>query len=310
MQTRSSKRMSVQGVSKNPRVACLVDAQADMAQSLIWDGRTNRLFWINPPARQLLSVSLTSGFVQTWLLPCPIGAIALCGGGRILVVLLDGIYLFDPSTHDLHFLAELDARWIGECLCGRVGPDNAFWVGGTEAAASGSLLRMASDGTIAWVAAMNVGAPAGLGWSADGRTMYGADREGGWIGRWAFDPATRSLSQGSRLVTRGEDLAEPSGGAVDVEGSYWTCDAANGFVSRFAPDGRVLTRIRLPVPAPTTCCFGGSDMRLLFVGSRRAGVEPLILNRSPLAGGVFMIPIEVPGVSIRRFEISSGQMPN
>jgi len=302
MQARSSKRGPVQGSGKKPRVDCLVDAQLETAQSLVWDGQTNRLFWIDTLAGCLHAVSLTSGFVQTWSLGCPVGAIALCADGRILAVLLDGIYLFNPATQDLDFLTELDASWESDSLCGRVGPDKAFWVGGTQAEPPGSLLRVAGDGTMQRVAAMDAAAPAGLGWSADGRTMYGADRAGGWIGRWAFDPQTGLLSQGSRLASRGEHLADPSGGAVDIEGGYWICDAANGLVSRFAPDGRVLMRIRLPVPAPTTCCFGGHDMRILFVGSRRAGVDPQSLSKAPKSGGVFMIPLEVPGVPIKQFE--------
>lgn len=302
MQARSSKRRSTQGSGKRPRVDCLVDAKLEVAQSLVWDGQANRLFWIDTMAGRLHSVSLTSGFVQTWSLPCPIGAIALSDDGRILAVLLDGIYLFNPATQDLDFLAELDARWEGDRLCGRVGPDNAFWVGGTTGPAAASLLRVAGDGTIARVAEMDAPTPAGLGWSADGRTMYGADRDGGWIGRWAFDPGTGRLSQGSRFVTRGEHLAEPSGGAVDVDGGYWICDAANGLVTRFASDGRVLMRIRLPVPAPTTCCFGGHDMRILFVGSRRGGLDPQTLIRAPMSGGVFMIQMDIPGVPIQRFE--------
>jgi sugar lactone lactonase YvrE len=226
----------------------------------------------------------------------------MCRDGRLLTVLVDGIYLYDPATQDLDFLAALDTRWDGDQLCGRVGPDQALWVSGTEDAAAGSLLRVAGDGSVARVGAMEDGAPSGLGWSADGLTMYGANRTDGWIGRWEFDPATGRVSEGARIVSRGEHLADPRGGAVDVEGGYWSCDAGNGMVSRFAGDGRVLLRMRLPVPAPTTCCFGGHDMRLLFVGSRRSGVDAAKLSRAPLSGGVFVIPVGVPGVPIQRFE--------
>jgi sugar lactone lactonase YvrE len=284
-----------------PRVDCLVDARADLVQGLVWDDQTHRVFWIDTPAGQLFAVSLTSGVVQSWSLPCAVNAVALCRDGRVVVALLDGVYLFDLVTHDLHFLTALDAPEAGG---GGVGPDSAFWICGAGPDAEPALLRVAPDGTISRVKEMDALASCGLGWSADGRTMYGADRAGGWLGRWTFDPATGELSQGSHFVTRGEHLAAPSGGAVDIEGAYWSCDALDGCVRRFSPSGAVMTRIALPVPAPTTCCFGGVDRRLLLVASRRAGLESRSLSEAPTSGGIFMIPVDVAGVEVRRFQLA------
>jgi sugar lactone lactonase YvrE len=267
------------------RVECLVDARADLVQGLVWDDQTNRVFWIDTPAGQLFAVSLTSGVVQSWSLPCAVNAVALCRDGRVVVALLDGVYLFDLVTHDLHFLTALDAPEAGG---GVVGPDSAFWISGAGREAERALLRVGPDGTISRVQETDAVTSCGLGWSADGRTMYGADRAGGWLGRWAFDPATGGLSEGSHFVTRGEHLAAPAGGAVDVEGAYWSCDASDACVRRFSPSGEVMTRIPLPVPAPTTCCFGGIDRRLLLVASRRAGLESRRLSEAPTSGGIFM----------------------
>ena len=63
-------------------------------------------------------------------------------------------------------------------------------------------------------------------------------------------------------------------------------------------------RITLPAPAPTTCCFGGPDMKLLFTGSQHAGLGMAALVRFPLVGGIFMAPVDVPGVAPRRFDIA------
>jgi sugar lactone lactonase YvrE len=306
MQPSSGEPRRGRDAARTPRADCLVDARASLAQGLSWDARAYRLFWVDSPAGRLFCVSLTSGVVQSWPLPCAVGAIALCGDGRLLVVLLDGIYLFDPGTHDLHFLAGLGAGWAGDGLVsGAVGPDGAFWIGGTGCGADGSLLRVSSDGAVERISAMEALVPSGLGWSANGEAMYGADLAGGWIGRWAFDPASGGLASGARIATRGERLAAPGGGAMDSEGAYWSCDASGGCVSRFAPDGRVLMRVPLPVPAPTACCFGGADMRLLFVASRRAGLGAEQLRRHPVAGGIFVIPVGIAGVPARRFQVDA-----
>jgi sugar lactone lactonase YvrE len=306
MGTSNGKPTAKRGAHRTPPVDCLVDARADLMQGLVWDDQTHRLFWIDTPAGQLCAVSLTSGVVQSWSLPCAVNAISLCRDGRVIVALVDGVYLFDLVTHDLHFVSALNVPATGIDFSGGVGPDGAFWIcGAGRREAERALLRVAPDGTVARVTETEAVASCGLGWSEDGRTMYGADRADGWLGRWAFDPATGGLSEGSRFVKRGEHLAAPAGGAVDIEGAYWSCDASDACVRRFAPDGEVLTRIALPVPAPTTCCFGGADRRLLLVASRRAGLESRALSEAPTSGGIFMIPVEVAGVRVRRFQLAA-----
>jgi sugar lactone lactonase YvrE len=249
MEPSNGKAASKRGIHRTPQVDCLVDARADLAQGLVWDDQTHRLFWIDTPAGQLFAVSLTSGVVQSWSLPCAVSAIALCRDGRVLVALLDGVYLFDLVTHDLHFLTALDVSKAGSA--GSIGPDGAFWIHGAGRGAERALLRVAPDGSV------------------------------------------------SRVT--GAEASAPSGSAIDIEGGYWRCDATNACVQRFSSDGEVLMRIALPVPAPTSCCFGGADLRLLLVASRRNGLEARALSGSPMSGGIFMIPVDVAGVKVSRF---------
>ena len=256
MDAKSGKSVPRRGAIRTPRVDCLVDARSALAQGLLWDDQAHRLFWIDTPAGELFAVSLTSGVVQSWSLPCAVGAIALCRDGRVLVTLLDGVYLFDLVTHDLHFLAGLEAPWAGDGPGGGVGPDGAFWIGGAKPGAAGAFLRVTPDGAILRVAAAE--APA------------------------------RTVS-----------------GAVDVEGACWNCDATAGYVTRHSPAGDVLMRVSLLVPAPTSCCFGGADMRLLFIASRRSGLGPRELSRSPASGGIFMFRVDIPGVAVRRFQANT-----
>jgi sugar lactone lactonase YvrE len=254
MATSNGKPTPKRVAHRAPKVDCLVDARADLAHGLVWDDRTHRLFWIDAPVGQLFAVSLTSGVVQSWSLPCAVNAIALCHDGRLVVALLDGVYLFNLVTHDLHFLTALDAQTAG--VGGSVGPDGAFWIRGAAPDGEGALLRVAPNGTVSR--------------EAEALTSHGL----GW------------------------------GGAVDIEGAYWRCDASDACVLRFSPGGEVITRIDLPVPAPTTCCFGGADRRLLLVASRRVGLDSKTLSDAPTSGGIFMIPVDVAGATAHRFQIA------
>jgi sugar lactone lactonase YvrE len=48
-------------------------------------------------------------------------------------------------------------------------------------------------------------------------------------------------------------------------------------------------------------CFGGPDMRTLFVTTARHGLDPPALARHPDAGRLLALRVAVPGVPVSRF---------
>ena len=62
----------------------------------------------------------------------------------------------------------------------------------------------------------------------------------------------------------------PDGLAVAADGSVWVAIADGGCVIAFEPDGSERTRLPVPLPMVTSVCFGGDDLRDLYVvtGSR------------------------------------------
>ena len=127
------------------------------------------------------------------------------------------------------------------------------------------------DGT-SRVVAEDVQLTNGLGWSPDGKRLYHADslrhvvkayevRSDGSLGRPEIFAAT--------------PFGLPDGLAVAEDGSVWLAVAHGHAVCRFASDGRELQRIAFPVPMVTSLCFGGDDLRDLYVvsGSRGAPVD-------------------------------------
>jgi sugar lactone lactonase YvrE len=65
-------------------------------------------------------------------------------------------------------------------------------------------------------------------------------------------------------------------------------------VSRYSPDGRELLRIRMPVPRPTSCCFGGANLDTLYVTSASVRLGEQTLAAAPQSGSLFAI--RIPGV--------------
>jgi gluconolactonase len=126
----------------------------------------------------------------------------------------------------------------------------------------------------------------GLAFSPDGGRLYHCDsheqviraydvRADGSVGPWR--PFARF------------DGDTPDGLAVAADGSVWVALAHGGAVAVFEPDGSPRRRLPVPLPMVTSLCFGGDDLRDLYVvtGSERGPKEN--------CGTVFRTRVDVPG---------------
>ena len=91
------------------------------------------------------------------------------------------------------------------------------------------------------------------------------------------------------------------GSTIDADGYLWNARFAGSCLIRFAPDGRVDRVVELPVTNPTCCCFGGPDLRTLYVTSARFGLSPEQLARNPAEGAILAIDAGVAGTPSVRF---------
>ena len=98
-----------------------------------------------------------------------------------------------------------------------------------------------------------------------------------------------------------EQLGRPDGAAVDEDGFYWSAGISAGVLNKWSPDGRLVQSIPLPCSNPTAPCFGGPDLKTIFVTSLRHDLPAEVLAAKPLSGGIFSIRVDVPGVPISRF---------
>ena len=70
---------------------------------------------------------------------------------------------------------------------------------------------------------------------------------------------------------------------------------------KIAPDGRLLQEIETPVMCPTMPCFGGDDLKTLYITSARHNRPAHELQRFPQSGCIFSTRIEVPGLPVNLF---------
>lgn len=129
----------------------------------------------------------------------------------------------------------------------------------------------------------------GLGFSPDGKLLYHSDSRTDKV--WVYDVyEDGGVSERRPFADAGGGV--PDGLAVAEDGSVWVALAQAGAVGVWEPDGTQRERLPVPLPMVTSVCFGGDDLRDLYVVTGSRGAD------SDRAGAVFRQRVDVPGLAV------------
>ena len=291
----------------DPDITVAVTLPSALGESPMWHPLEQCLYHVDIAQHQVRRLDPATGDVRHWLLPAQVASLAAMQGGALLLAQRDGLWRFDRHSGVHERVAEPP---YDPARCrfndGKCDPQGRFWVGTLsdarqpEAAlyrydAVHGLVRMADGITVS----------NGLAFSPDGGTMYWSDTTSHTV--FAFDLSARDGTLANRRVfarfplkQADQDLAtyggRPDGAAVDAEGCYWVAMFEGGRVLRLSPSGEVLRDVRVPAQCPTMVCFGGADLRTLYVTTAREKRPEAELAAQPWAGGVLALPVDTPGL--------------
>jgi sugar lactone lactonase YvrE len=285
-----------------PPVEIVPGTVCALGESPVWDGPRSRLLWTDIQGRRLLTLSWPDRVVSSLPMPKRVGALGLCRSGRLVIGFEDGVSLFDEAHGAFTPLCEIEADNPHTRLNdGKVGPDGAFWIGSMDERPDrqpiGTLYRVTADG----LAEPKVGGlkvSNGLAWSPDGRTMFHADSRAEKLDAWDFDPATGAISYRRLIAAPDNPTGRPDGGACDADGLYWSAGVSAARLNAWTRRGELRHIIPLPLPSPTMPCFGGPDLRTLFVTSHRETAEG---QAHPQGGSLMILPSPVAGAPVHVF---------
>jgi sugar lactone lactonase YvrE len=282
---------------QQPAVSVVVAERFGVGESPVWDAQQQRLLWCDIPAGVIHALAVDSGARQHWSFGEPVPSFGLARQGRLVVALRNDVVLFDPHSGARERVARVEHGKPDMRLNdGKVGPDGAFWVGSMDANGDAAgLYRIGADGSVQ-VIARGIAISNGLAWNAAGDRLYHSDSRGGmWLDCWDFDKASGAVSNRRRLRERDEANGRPDGGACDLDGTYWSAGPSAQRINRFSADGALLGHVDVPLAHPTMPCFGGPDLRTVFVTS--------LDSKSEDAGrdGIISFRVDTPGVPIGSF---------
>jgi len=272
-------------------VACVLDVRAALGECPIWCAEEACVYWANIDGRAINRFDPASRTNRVYSLPGQVGSFALRAAGGLLVALRSGFHLYDPASGRLEaIVAPEPDKPMNRLNDGRCDPAGRFWAGTMRdpmdhSLREGALYRL---GTGRRVTRMldGIGTSNGMAFSPDGRTFYLADTNPNVQTIWAFnfDAETGAIANRRVFATTHDELGRPDGACCDEEGCYWSASVYGWCVLRYAPDGRVIQRIPVPVEKPSMVAFGGPDLDVLYITSIRVATTA---PGQPQAGSLF-----------------------
>lgn len=283
------------------RVDCVAPTGCSLGEGPVWSPSEGFLWWVDILRAKLHRHNPRTGNTRRYDLPIRASALALHQGQ--LVMIGDGeAGLYDPATEAYERKVVLaDEPDHNRTNDAGIAPDGSLWLGSMdneEQQATGAYYKLHPDWSLEPIPLQKKVVTNTFCFSLDQRTFYTCDSAEQEILAFDHDPETGELSGRRVFATTAAIGAYPDGSAVDMEGCLWNAQWAGSRVVRYRPDGSIDRIIDLPVSRPTSVAFGGKDLRTLFITSARVGLNDKALDRQPMAGCLFAMDVDVPGIPV------------
>lgn len=275
------------------RIDCVVNAGDQLGETPLWCVRSQSLLWIDIEKPKVQRFVPGSGAHDVYPIAGNfLGSLAFRSGGDLLLAIDAGLYTYSPGQGEPKLFRQIEPPEIDTRLNdGRADARGRFWVGSMDNQLSrpnGSFYRIDPDGSVQRLFS-DIIVTNTVAISPDQKTLYVSDTRRFTI--WAFDldADDGALSNRRVFVDFTGTRDRPDGACVDTDGCLWNALFAGHRVVRYAPNGHIDRSIDLPVTNPTCVCFGGVDLRTLYVTSARKFLTDTQLADEPLAGGLFAL---------------------
>jgi DNA-binding IclR family transcriptional regulator/sugar lactone lactonase YvrE len=282
-------------------VQCVIPHSAFLGEAPFWIAGSQSLLWVDILAPAVNLSGVAGGDTRATPLTELVGVVVPRRRGGYVAATQVGFRSLDLQTGQMSTLATpaggMTGRRFNDGKCDAMG---RFWAGTLALDATpqgGALYRLDVDGSIHEIE-RGFHICNGLGWTQDSKVFYLVDTGSRTIYAYDFDLASGALSNKRNLIVFDPSDGMPDGLAVDAEGYVW-CAMWDGWaIKRIAPDGTIDRTIDLPVPRPTSCAFGGPDLKTLYITSARIRLSATQIASAPMSGSVFSVRVDVAGAPV------------
>jgi xylono-1,5-lactonase len=278
-------------------VECVWDVGAKLGEGPFWSAAEEALWFVDIKGRKIHRFHEPTGATQSWDTPPDPSFILPTRDGGYVVGLRAGLHRFDPKRGTFELLCVVEPNASHNRLNdGYVDADGYLWFGSmddNETEPTGALYQLTKNGCVQRDAPYVI--TNGPCVCNHNRTLYHTDTLKKEI--YAFVKTRDGELSGKRLfAAMAPEDGYPDGPLADSTGTLWTGLYGGWGVNRYAPDGRLLGKLKLPCANITKIAFGGRDLRTLYITTAWKGMTPEQRAAQPLAGGLFRVRVEVAGL--------------
>jgi sugar lactone lactonase YvrE len=281
-------------------IRVVVQAADKLGEGPVWSPRDGRLYWFDIKGSRLNWFAPAGADSGAFELPLRASAAVVREMGGLVLATEKGLAAIDVESGEFGMIEAFDLGDGFRSNDGKIDTEGRFWWstmdddGGKR---PGAVYRTGPDWkTQKMLAGIHI--PNTISFSPDGRTLYMADSKRQTL----FAHEVADLSKVREFAhTRGE-VGSPDGSAVDAEGYLWNAQWGAARIVRYAPDGRIDRILRTPVSQPTSCAFGGPDLKTLYITSAWEGLSAQERAAQPLAGALFAVEPGVAGCPLPMFK--------
>lgn len=284
-------------------VRCVAPTGCLLGEGPLWSPSEGFLWWVDIKRAKLHRHNPKTGNTRRYELPLHASALALFDGGLVMIGDRE-VGRYDTATESYRSIATLNEPDNFRTNDAGLAPDGSLWFGtmdNQEVLAEGQYYRLAPDLTVERIGLPEVLVTNTMQFSPDGKTFYTCDSAEQMILAFDYDESGGTLANRRVFASTLEAGCYPDGSAIDADGYLWNAQWAGSRVVRYAPDGRVDRIVKMPVSRPTSCAFGGEDLRTLYITSARTGLSDAALDRQPMAGSLFALDVDTPGLGVPEF---------
>jgi sugar lactone lactonase YvrE len=276
----------------------ILSAGSTLGEGPVW--YDSRLWFVDIEGASLHRWNPATGRYDTWQFEALIGFAVPAADGRWVLGLHTGPAWWAPGDETpVAISAVVDEPERRRLNDGKCGPDGRLYFGTMRRKPEigiAALYRMDRDLSVRSLI-QGVTVSNGLAWDPARRTMYYIDTQTNRVDAFDWISATGAIANRRPAVEFLDAPGQPDGMCIDREGNLWVALWGGGCVQRVDPrTGELLGRVTVPAELVTSCCFGGPDLKDLYITTARIGLSANELERQPGAGDIFHVRSEVPGL--------------
>ena len=268
----ASHRYHLRDAARYPMlIERLGDFSLGWGESLVWDDRAERLYFVDCAAQTLHWLDQGRGALHTMALPSMAAGIVPTEDGRLVGALDNGIHVIDPDAGSTALLAAYPPR-----LGARANDACADFSGHLI---TGTLNLGPAEGSAWWYSARdgwrlldpaiaNTNGPNVV--EVDGAmTLIIGDSSADYYA-YPYDPQAGVVGERTVYGDVSGLAGVADGAAFDSDGGLWCALFGGSQLARFTPGGLERT-LALPVANPADVAFGGAELDRLYVVSVQLG---------------------------------------